>query len=66
MSDIVKRVDEALRILDQLDKEYVEVYSSRDISSGKKLEIYQLLLDLREKLLAIRVLAERTCGDTKI
>lgn len=62
MNNIVKYIDDALRILDQLDKEYAEVYSSRDISSGKKLEIYQLLLDLRERLLAIRVLAERSCS----
>ncbi|RLG79488.1 MAG: hypothetical protein DRO40_12770 [Thermoprotei archaeon] len=61
MSNIVKYIDEALRILDLLDKEYMEVFSSKDISGGKKLEIYQLLLDLREKLLAIRVLADRSC-----
>lgn len=61
MSNIVKYIDEALRILDLLDKEYMEVFSSKDISEGKKLEIYQLLLDLREKLLEIRVLADRSC-----
>ncbi len=61
MSNIVKLIDEAIEILDKLDKEYIEVYSSRDISSGKKFEIYQLLVDLREKLSAARILAAKTC-----
>ncbi len=61
MSNVVKLIDEAIEILEKLDKEYIEVYSSHDISNGKKFEIYQLLVDLRERLSAARILAAKTC-----
>jgi len=63
--DIVEYIDKALRIIEGLDKVYMEIYRDEKLSRGRKLELYQLTTELRETLIAIRVLAERLCRNSE-
>ncbi len=63
--DIVEYIDKAIRIVEELDKVHLEVYDGKTLSRGKKLELYQLTTELKETLIAIRVLAEKSCGNNK-
>lgn len=59
--DIVKHIDKALKILDGLEKIYLEILDNNALSKGKKLTLYQLTTELQETLITIRALAEKSC-----
>jgi len=63
--DIVEYIDKALRIVDGLEKIHLEIFNSNTLSKGKKFDLYQLAIELRETLLAIRTLAEKSCRNDK-
>ncbi len=63
--DIVEYIDKALRIVDELEKIHLEIFNSTFLSKGRKFNLYQLTTELRETLVAIRALAEKSCRNDK-
>ncbi len=59
--DIVEYIDKALRLVEGLEEIHLEVLSGETLSKGKRFDLYQLTLELRETLVALRVMAEKSC-----
>ena len=49
-----KDLDKALDIVNELETTIAELLSSSNVSSGLRLRIYQLLVDLRETIIKAR------------
>ncbi len=63
--DIVEYIDKALRMVDGLEKIHLEIFNNNTLSKGKKFDLYQLTTELRETLIAIRVLTEKSCRNNE-
>ncbi len=59
--DVLRDLEDTIDLIDDLMKCIMEFSRSRDIDSSIKFRAYTILVDLREKIVSVRMYIRRYC-----